>query len=325
MSVDDAAKTLTVHFPGANVGVYYFNIMGLVSGTRGSISSPQASITLTIKMEVTSYSPTTGSTLGGTLVTINGAHFGKVATDNPVKIGNHYCYVITTADTLITCRVADLSTQSAQSELLLVFARTTLEMDCRASDPDCKFAFADPTAIYSGITSTFDAATNSIEVTVQGTGFGTSTTGMELVIDGTSHAAKSATNTEVKFTLTNANDTTVNDIRFYTQAGNPQGYASLTTITFAPGLVSVSPSTGSSGGEKLTITGVGFGINSTSVNLYHVESSQNLCYFVEVTAYGTFTCYTIVQEVQTTDTLKLVVAGSQYNCLNTASAADCQY
>ena len=51
------------------------------------------------------------------------------------------------------------------------------------------------------------------------------------------------------------------------------------------------------------MTGVGFGINTADVNLYHVESAQNLCTTTTVTAYGTFTCETIVQEIQSTDTI----------------------
>ena len=80
---------------------------------------------------MTDFQPRSGSTLGGTLVTITGRHFGTVATDNPVKIGNNYCYVLTTMDTEITCRIGDLSNQSADSSaLLLVFARATEEMQC---------------------------------------------------------------------------------------------------------------------------------------------------------------------------------------------------
>lgn len=64
--------------------------------------------------------------MGGTLVTITGNHFSPLAiTDNPVKFGKNYCYVETTADTEITCRISDLTTQSAGSAEVIVFARTT--------------------------------------------------------------------------------------------------------------------------------------------------------------------------------------------------------
>jgi hypothetical protein len=58
-----------------------------------------------------------------------------VATDNPVKLGDNYCYVETTADTEITCRIGDLSSQSATTDaLLLVFARVSEEMVCETTD-----------------------------------------------------------------------------------------------------------------------------------------------------------------------------------------------
>ena len=44
--------------------------------------------------------------------------------------------------------------------------------------------------------------------------------------------------------------------------------------TFTPALVSVSPNTAtSSGGAKLQVTGVGFGIETEDLNLYHTEST----------------------------------------------------
>lgn len=61
-------------------------------------------------MEVTDFTPKTASTAGGTLVTIDGRHFSTVATDNPVKVGDNYCYVQDTSDTQIKCRIGELDT-----------------------------------------------------------------------------------------------------------------------------------------------------------------------------------------------------------------------
>lgn len=111
---------------------------------------------------MTDYTPRTGSTKGGTKLTLTGNHFGTVATDNPVKIGNNYCYIISTADTEITCRIGDLTTQSATTEaLVIIFARTTEEMLCSATD-DCKFEYAAPTGTVTGISSQYDTASNTI-------------------------------------------------------------------------------------------------------------------------------------------------------------------
>ena len=88
MSVDDAAKTLTIKFPGAVSGSYYLQ---LASAQHGRIDSDL--LQLSVHGTITSVSPLTGSKYGGTLVTITGENFSDDLLDNPVKIGDHYCYV----------------------------------------------------------------------------------------------------------------------------------------------------------------------------------------------------------------------------------------
>ena len=65
-----------------------------------------------------------------------------------------------------------------------------------------------------------------------------------------------------------------------------------TTATMEPVLLSISPSSGSSGGTLITVTGSGFGqTNTTAVNLIN-GSNQEICETVTMTGYGTFTCLT---------------------------------
>jgi len=47
--------------------------------------------------------------------------------DNPVKIGDDYCYVITSTPTQITCRTNQLVGKAEESDLLLVFLKTSEE------------------------------------------------------------------------------------------------------------------------------------------------------------------------------------------------------
>ena len=93
--------------------------------------------------------------------------------------------------------------------------------------------------------------------------------------------------------MTDALDKSSSAIKFYNAEGKINGASTISSHTFTPGLVGISPSTGSSGGAKLTVTGVGFGTNSSGLNLYHVESSQNICDSVVIDSYGQFTCYSI--------------------------------
>ena len=84
IEVDDNAKTFVAMFGGAESGTFQISIRhkdyGLI-GTDGLI--------LDVSSTVTSYSPTTGSIYGGTLLTITGTNFGNEFTDNPVQISSN--------------------------------------------------------------------------------------------------------------------------------------------------------------------------------------------------------------------------------------------
>lgn len=63
-----------------------------------------SAVTLKAVGEILSFSPSTGSIYGGTLITITGRVFSTEASDNPVKVGTTDCLVETTSPTEITCR-----------------------------------------------------------------------------------------------------------------------------------------------------------------------------------------------------------------------------
>ena len=92
MSVNDADKSLTIKFPGADSGNY--NIMLVGEGVGRIDKTPLA---LTVGSQVTGISPVQGSMLGGTLVTIDGINFSDDPYDNPVKVGDNWCLVQTTS------------------------------------------------------------------------------------------------------------------------------------------------------------------------------------------------------------------------------------
>ena len=180
-----------------------------------------------------------------------------------------------------------------------MFARASEEMQCDFDgETDCEVAanveYLYPTAEVTGISSSFDDVSNAIQVTITGTGLDTDCATTELLIDGVAQTCISAGATEAVFQVDSMVDKSSSNIRFYTEIGTTLGASTIVSHDFDPALVSVSPNSGgSSGGEKITVTGVGFGTDSTGVNLYHEESAQDICQSVEVTAYGTFTCYTI--------------------------------
>ena len=72
-----------------------------------------------------------------------------------------------------------------------------------------------------------------------------------------------------------------------------------------PTLVSISPSSGSSGGTLITVTGTSFGVNTAEVTLIHGSTQEDICQSVSITGYGTFTCLTKAMEISSSDSLQL--------------------
>lgn len=105
--------------------------------------------------------------------------------------------------------------------------------------------------------------------------------------------------------MTGIFDETSSDVKIYFADGLPLGYADISTFSVSPTLVSISPSTGSSGGTLLTITGTGFGTETESMNLVHSSSGTEICEEVNITGYGTFTCLTKAMEIESSDEIIL--------------------
>jgi hypothetical protein len=178
VSVDDAAKTIKIKFPGADSGTYYVQVE---STSIGRID--KSALTLEVKSKITGFTPNTSSYLGGQLVTITGSNFSDEPLDNPVKVGSSWCYVQTTSATQITCRIAERTATEASTENLIVFLRTSEEA---ASDVAQTFDFAAPVGNITAMTNAFDEAEQAHVFTVTGTGLSTSDlSATTLYIDGT--------------------------------------------------------------------------------------------------------------------------------------------
>ena len=96
-------------------------------------------------------------------MTITGGHFSDVITDNPVKIGyrwwtgvDNYCYVLTSSDSEIICRVAkDYSRQPGKKEVI-VFASTFEEATSHPGNRDFTFIEVSDLPNISNVTADFD-------------------------------------------------------------------------------------------------------------------------------------------------------------------------
>ena len=120
-------------------------------------------------------------------------------------------------------------------------------------------------------------------------------------------------------------DESSSNVQIYFPDGLPTGYSGFTSMTVVPTLVSISPSTGSSGGTLITVTGTGFGTATEGLNLTHGPSGTDICEEVSVTGYGTFTCLTTAMEITSGETLTLKTSSGSYSCVNSLTPDLCNF
>jgi hypothetical protein len=258
VSVDDEEKSMVIKFPGAVSGSYW--IM-LTSTQFGRIDTDL--LQLSVHGTVTSVSPLTGSKYGGTLITITGENFSHDPLDNPVMIGEEYCYVITSSPTEITCRTDLLVENTVGEQLMLVFLKTSEEA-ATPNGEDIIFTYAYPTAELADLEVTFDANTFSHKVIVSGTGFDNST---QLIIDEVDQVLDYADGNNAVFFLHGIKEVSTTDIQIFTADGRPEGAEIEHFIEAVPALLMIDPPVGSAGGTKVLVTGSGFGKEAENLNI----------------------------------------------------------
>ena len=166
-------------------------------------------LALTVGSQVTGISPVAGSYLGGTLVTIDGVNFSDDLYDNPVKVGNNWCLVQTTNVEQITCRVMETYASEISTVQVLTFLGTSEEAENLI---DNTFEFSEPVAAITGMTNAFDDTTNTQVITLEGTGFGTDTAGIDFYIDGVQQTVLTAEDTTATVTISGLLDETSADV-----------------------------------------------------------------------------------------------------------------
>lgn len=168
---DNATKIITVKFYGAISGDYNWIIKhsqwGLFNATH---------LTLKVESHVSSITPLTGSIYGGTLVTLQGKNWGMEHTDNPVEIffgsqtPNKKCYVVSTNETTIKCRLDTSVVQTASDKgTMITFLKTYEEANCTLQNK-CEFTFTATVPQATAIASQWDNINNRWTVKITGTG-----------------------------------------------------------------------------------------------------------------------------------------------------------
>lgn len=66
-------------------------------------------------------------------------------------------------------------------------------------------------------------------------------------------------------------------IEIYSQEGYPEGADLIGSLEFTPTLLSISPSSGSSAGSWIKVTGTGFGSETTGLNIQDNSTESAIC------------------------------------------------
>ena len=209
------------------------------------------------KPEVTSVSPTTGSTNGGTNITITGSGF--IEGQTTVTLKNSPCAVITMTYTQIVCKTPADATGSTQNVVV-----TSKGIPAVGS-----FTFAYSSSVTPTVASISPTRiVGTTNLTITGTNFGSNVSNLWVTVGSAPCTIQAVTSTEVTCTLgplprgPHSVSFSVNGVGLATIAS---GFSSLQS----PRIInSVTPATGGvNGGTLLTIKGNGFHVDSTVVTV----------------------------------------------------------
>jgi hypothetical protein len=304
IAVDDTAKTLKCMFGGADTGgtkEANFQI-SIRHKTYGLLDT--TGMILKVGAKVTSFTPTTGSIYGGTLLTITGENFApKDIQDNPVQIsyngalGSTDCFLISTSTTEIKCRVdtKNMERKDAETAEMIVFLKTSEEAKCVS--PACKYTYTSSLPKVTSATAKWDETSKKWQLEVVGTSFVGTTANIEYYVDDVKQKVLSATATKVVFELQDLKDVKPTKFMLYFPVGVPAGHALITAgFTLEPKLAKLVPNAGGIGGALVTATVGGVGTATTGLSLVDSKGAS-ICETIKVTAFATVQCTTFAKEM----------------------------
>ncbi|KAK3879633.1 hypothetical protein Pcinc_015818 [Petrolisthes cinctipes] len=224
--------------PEASAGSYtaVVNIEG--SGNAAVVGSNQ----VTAVPVISNFSPTEGSTNGGSVITITGSAFDP--SDVTVTIGSVSCDVMSATTTSITCQ-----TMTHEAATLTVKVMSGGEEGTATNS----YTYSvDKTPVLTSLSSTTVSYPSSLTVT--GTNLMPSSADPQVLIDGLQCSVTSASATSVTCDVPDH----VGGDHSIVVRDTTYGDSNSLTITYTFTLTSVSPSTGGFGGTSVTLSGEGF-------------------------------------------------------------------
>ena len=265
-------------------------VYSAAKGIASLINSNSTAIQVEIDLEIASVSPTSGSILGGSIITITGKGFPNYISNNninaTVSIGNSYCMLLTTSFTTITCETSAKSTNNT-----IVITVNTITSSNSAYTYDL---FITPTV--ASISKTYGSTITKTPIKITGSNFGTDIFNAQVSL-------YSETLGTFDCLLTAVTDTIINCDINGGPPGNytiiifidPVGYAlfdSSNEFELQLALLNISPISGSiHGGTLITVTGAGFSLTADFMTIF-IGNSNNLCLIQEILNDTSLTCLT---------------------------------
>ncbi|KAL3886654.1 hypothetical protein ACJMK2_026634, partial [Sinanodonta woodiana] len=213
---------------------------------------------------ITSIIPQMGSTEGGTSVTIQGSGFGNDVGAVLVTIGGYACEINNMTYSEIMCETQSGSEGTESLVVQVSINSRQLTAVCQTTTNICKYTYAtDQTPTVYSVSPT--SVTGPTTLTITGSRFGTNPVNVVVTIGGEPCNVITVTETSMTCSFTSAPVGVNSVIVKVIDMGKASGSLQVQSIAV---LSSISPSQGSiHGGTVLTISGNGFVVNNTVVQL----------------------------------------------------------
>jgi len=282
------------------------------SGYTLAIYTPSGSATTTYTYydppTISSVVPNSGSSSGGTTITVNGSNFYDGAGNAYVAIGGTTCSPRTgMTDTTITCVTP---TKTAGGYTLTVFTQS--------GSANSTYTYYDAPTITS-IVPNASKSSQTKSVTITGTGFYNGAANASVEVAGVSNACTSPVltgSTQIVCTMP-ALTAGAKNVRVNTSSG----YSGYYTYTYydAPTVTSISPTKGPvAGGDAVIIYGTNFYYDGVTTPTVTTDGSTTFCNSVSVISSTEIHCITVSGTAGTTVNLVVTTPSGQSSPLTSA-------
>jgi len=256
----------TARFPGAPGGEI-FNVYLVYNGQRYASLVTLSTVTEISALTVVGSGALDVSTNGGDIISLTGTAFTTDINNLIIVVGNQKGTIISSTGTVVTARIPR-TTLAPASATITLFQKPNIESTCSVVGGCTVNYVADAQTLTNPTTPLVN---NNGVITVTGTGFGANAVGF---VGDKQQTTISSTATQIELSLNNLVDPLVIDLEIRTDVANTPKV--IVATPFAQKLISVTPNTGSIGGQKITLNTVGLGLETTT-KLAITSASTNVC------------------------------------------------